>query len=214
MQSDLKNELHNIISGKNQVRFGAIIQTIASYLKDGKESSSKTEVPKQIREQETKNLEKFVSDNNLWIKNIDFSQYISEGAEQRVFLNGSEHVLKLNDAIYYESWKDYFYNLLFHNYFFSDTAYELIGFSKEGTTIYAVVKQSYVAITQNTDLSKVKSFLISNGFLNNRHNDYINPELGIILEDLHDENVLTKNDVLYFIDTVFYTTSSFWNIKK
>ena len=108
MQSDLKNELHNIISGKNQVRFGAIIQTIASYLKDGKESSSKTEVPKQIREQETKNLEKFVSDNNLWIKNIDFSQYISEGAEQRVFLNGSEHVLKLNDAIYYESWKDYF----------------------------------------------------------------------------------------------------------
>ncbi len=110
MQSDLKNELHNIISGKNQVRFGTIIQTIASYLNDGSESSPKAEDSKQIREQETKNLEKFISDNNLWINNIDFSQYISEGAEQRVFLDGSDHVPKLNDAIYYESWKDYFYN--------------------------------------------------------------------------------------------------------
>jgi len=62
-----------------------------------------------------------------------------------------------------------------------------------------------------TDLNKVKVFLESNGFINNRNNDYINLELGIILEDLHDENVLTKDDVLYFIDTVFYTTKNFWS---
>ena len=57
---------------------------------------------------------------------------------------------------------------------------------------------------------QVKSFLNSNGFINNRNNDYINIHLGIILEDLHDENVLTRNGVLYFIDTVFYTTDEFW----
>jgi len=51
-----------------------------------------------------------------------------------------------------------------------------------------------------------------NGFLNNRNNDYFNPELGIILEDLHDENVLTANGVLYFIDTVFYIKESFYII--
>ena len=28
--------------------------------------------------------------------------------------------------------------------------------------------------------------------------------LGLILEDIHDENVLVNNDVLFFIDTVFY----------
>lgn len=50
----------------------------------------------------------------------------------------------------------------------------------------------------------------SNGFQNNRNNDYIHKDLGIILEDLHDENVLTKNDILYFIDTVFYLTNDFW----
>lgn len=173
MQKHLKNELHNIISGKSKVGFGAIIQTIASYLDNGSQSSEKTESSKQIREQETKKLEGFVTERNLWINDIDFSQYVSEGAEQRVYLKDSDHVLKLNDAIYYSYWTDYFYNLLIHNFFFPDTAYELIGFTKESGNIYAVVKQSFVTITQETDLSKVKSFLEANGFINNRNNDYI-----------------------------------------
>ena len=54
----------------------------------------------------------------------------------------------------------------------------------------------------------------ANGFRNNRNNDYIYDDLGIIIENLHDENVLTKNEVLYFIDTVFYTTDRFWSISK
>ncbi len=118
--------------------------------------------------------------------------------------------MKLNDAIYYNSWKDYLYNLLLHNYFFADTAYELVGFTKDSETLYAVVQQNYVTATSNTDLFKVKTFLTLNGFKNNRNNDYFNSELGIILEDLHDENVLTQNDILYFIDTVFYLTEEFW----
>jgi hypothetical protein len=211
MHNHLKNELHNIISGKSQVSFGTTIQAIASYLNDGSKSSIETQDSKQIREQETKRLERLITDRNLWINDIDFSQYVSEGAEQRVYLKDSEHVLKLNDAIYYSYWKDYFHNLLLHNFFFPDTAYELLGFTKETENLYAVVKQPFVTITQETDLNKVKAFLESNGFFNNRNNDYVNIKLGIILEDLHDENVLTKNDVLYFIDTVFYITKEFWS---
>ena len=210
MQNDLKDELHNILSGKSEVRFGAVIQTIASYLNDGEKTSSVIEIEKHFKSEEAKRLESYISEKNLWVENIDFSQYVSEGAEQKVYLNDSEHVLKLNDAIYYNSWKDYFYNLLLHNFFFSDTAYELQGFTKDNETIYAVVKQNYVSITSSTNLSDVKTFLTLNGFENNRNNDYINRELGIILEDLHDENVLTKNEILYFIDTVFYLTEEFW----
>ena len=72
-----------------------------------------------------------------------------------------------------------------------------------------MVEQVYVKMTDNTDLNKVKEFLIENGFENNRNHDYINHHLGIILEDLHDENVLTRNGILYFIDTVFYLTENF-----
>lgn len=70
--------------------------------------------------------------------------------------------------------------------------------------MYAVVKQPFVKADQFTDLKNVKDFLMSNGFKNIRNNDYYHPKLGIILEDLHDENVLTKEKYLYFIDTVFY----------
>jgi secreted protein with Ig-like and vWFA domain len=211
MLTHLKNELHNIISGKSQIRYGATIQAIASYLNDGARPNSKTENTKQIREQETKKLENFITQESLWINTIDFSQYVSEGAEQRVFLKDSNHVLKLNDAIYYRTWVDYFYNLLLHNFFFTDTAYKLIGFTKENDTLFAVVQQSYVEMTHITELNEVRNFLASNGFKNTKNNDYFNPELGIILEDLHDENVLTRNSVLYFIDTVFFTTENFWN---
>lgn len=210
MQNDLKNELHNVLSGKSEVRFGTIIQAIACYLNNGAQTSSAVEDEKSFKKQETKILENYIAEKNLWIRDIDFSQYVSEGAEQKVYLKDSEHVLKLNDSIYYSSWKDYLYNLLLHNYFFSDTAYELKGFTKNDAVLYAVVQQNYVSITSSTDLDKVKEFLSVNGFNNNRNNDYINEELGIILEDLHDENVLTQNEILYFIDTVFYLTEKFW----
>ena len=123
MHNHLKNELHHIISGKGKVRFGATIQTITSYLSDGTQSSSENQDTKQIREQETKSLEEFITKNKLWINDIDFSKYISEGAEQRVFLSDSGHVFKLNDAIYYSFWIDYFHNLLLHNFFFPDTVF-------------------------------------------------------------------------------------------
>jgi hypothetical protein len=209
MQNHLKNELHNVLSGKSQIRFGTIIQSIASYLNDGAQTSPIIKDEKHFKKQETKRLESYISDKNLWIA-INRTQYVSEGAEQKVYLKDTENVLKLNDSIYYNSWKDYLYNLLLHNYFFPDTAYDLIGFTKDNDILYAVVQQSYVSITANTDLNQVKEFLTLNGFENNRNNDYINPELGIILEDLHDENVLTRNEVLYFIDTVFYLTEAFW----
>ncbi len=76
--------------------------------------------------------------------------------------------------------------------------------------LYAVVKQAFVIITAKTDLNEVRGFLTQNGFNKTRNNDYLNPDLGIILEDLHDENVLTKNEMLYFIDTVFFITFDFW----
>lgn len=80
----------------------------------------------------------------------------------------------------------------------------------ERNQLFAVVQQPYVLSTELTNLENVKSFLAANGFVNTRKNDYFNAEAGIILEDLHDENVLTNHGMLYFIDTVLYATPSFW----
>ena len=125
-------------------------------------------------------------------------------------MNNDFEVLKLNDGIYYSSWKEYLQNLLLNNYFFPDTAYELLGFYSDNEILYAVVRQKFVKSDEATNLEKVKEFLMNNSFKNIRNNDYYNEDLGIILEDLHDENVLTQNGILFFIDTVFYTDQNFY----
>ena len=35
--------------------------------------------------------------------------------------------------------------------------------------------------------------------------DYLHKDLGLILEDMHDKNVLVNSETLFVIDTVFYT---------
>jgi hypothetical protein len=209
---EIKDELKNIIQGKSQVGSGKLIQTIALYLRRSKETGALASTKQHSKKQETEELIKFINTQQLWVCDINFDAFISEGAEQKVFVKDTQKVLKLNDSIYYEFWEDYFHNLLLNNYFFPETAYHLIGFYKSTENIlYALVEQTYIKADEPTELQDVKNFLANNGFDCSKNNDYYHPELGIILEDLHDENVLTANGILYFIDTVFYIKPEiFW----
>jgi hypothetical protein len=208
---DIKYELQNILSGKSISGYDVVIQTVADNLRTSQKTSPMAETKHQNKGEETKKLIEFASKNNLFIDSINESAFISEGAEQKVYIQNNQYVFKLNDAIYYASWEDYFHNLLLHNYFFADTHYQLMGFYRKNDTLFAVVKQPYIRADRLTDLSHVKAFLTSNGFENTRNHDYYHPDLGIIMEDLHDENVLSQNKILFFIDTVFYIIPEvFW----
>ena len=204
-----KQHILDVLSGKSQIRNGEPIQTIARYLRSSKKANRISESEQQIKKQEATRLIDFAKKNNLWFSKFDASNYVSEGAEQKIYLMNSYQVFKLNDSIYFTSWLDYLNNLLLHNFFFEDTSYELIGFTFQNNTLYSLVKQNYIQITEPTNLNVVKQFLETNGFQNIRNHDYYKPSLGIILEDLHDENVLVNNGIYYFIDTVFYLTADF-----
>ena len=203
----MRDDIQHILSGKSQVKHNHLIQAACSYLKGSQGTSAMAKDQQQHKEEETKSLVQFADDNNLWVENINIDLYVSQGAEQKVYLKDGSTVLKLNDAIYYASWVDYFHNLLLNNLFFPDTAYQLLGFHKDLDVLYAVVEQPFVKANEKTDLNMVKAFLENNGFINKKNHDYYNEELNLILEDLHDENVLTQNGMLYFIDTVFYIVS-------
>lgn len=201
----IKNELQNIIQGKSGTSQRTLIQTITSYLGTSQRTSTMVKDDKHYKQEETKNLIEYCNQNNLWVDDkVNFDSFISEGAEQRVYIKNDKTVFKLNDSIYYSTWLDYFINLLLNNYFFPDTSYLLLGFCLIEEKLFALVEQPFVKANQPTDLEKVKEFMADNGFVNTRNHDYYNPEIGIILEDLHDENVLTQDGILYFIDTVFY----------
>lgn len=208
----LKLELQNIISGNGEVRFGGIIQTINYYLRREKNAISEFEKAKFLKSKETEILIDYIEKKNLWFVHLDETKYIGEGAEQKIYEYADpKYVIKLNDSIFYEFWEDYFNSLLIHNFFFPHLAYELLGFYKSELNLNAVVKQPFVQSTEITNLDNVKTFLLENGFINKKANDYYHPELGIIVEDLHDENVLTEEGSLQFIDTVFYLTPSFFD---
>jgi hypothetical protein len=210
----IKYELQHLISGKSGASYDALIQTVASHLRSGTRTSPMAEEKHQNKAQETEELIEFAKSNSLLLDIIPEDRFIASGAEQKVYITGDKHVIKLNDAIYYASWEDYFNNLLLHNYFFADTAYHFLGFYLSENILYAVVQQAYIKADSMTDLKQVKSFMAANGFENNRRNDYENVSLGLIIEDLHDENVLTAEGMLYFIDTVFFIKpEEFWDEK-
>jgi len=157
------------------------------------------------KDREATLLASYIDNNDLYFDELKFSIYLDEGAEQKVFFDDEKSkVIKLNDAIFYVNWSQYFESLIVHNILFSETKYELLGFVKINEILYSAISQDYIRPTTKTNIEFVREYMISKGFTIKKRNDYIHAELGIIVEDLHEENVLVKDNTLFFIDTVIY----------
>jgi len=199
----MNHEIKNVISGLKQVAKSDSILSALSFLRTSKNANSNVEESEYInKENEAKLLiNHFLAPES----ELNLDSYLTEGAEQQVYLhNDGKFVLKTNDAIFYTSWEDYLISLLLHNYFFPATSYELLGFLKKGENIFALVKQPFVYIDDVTNLDEVFQIMNDNGFSITKNNDYYSFDLQVIIEDLHDENVVVSKGVLFFIDTVIY----------
>jgi len=132
------------------------------------------------------------------------SEYLTRGGEAEIYLAPQRiNVVKINDAIYYATWTEYFNSLVIHNLMFPNTNYTLLGFIDHKGKFSVVLEQPFVE-GQQARLEDINELLTFNGFLNTKRQDYYNDEFGLILEDMHDENVIVKENILFFIDTVFY----------
>jgi len=163
-----------------------------------------------IKKEQALLIADFCNERNLWVTDVPSEQrYLTRGGEAKVYLHSDNlHVIKLNDAVYYATWLEFLNSLLLHNILFENTAYHLLGFVMLDNELYAVLKQPFIISDAPVDLEDVKKFLEYNGFVNTRRHDYMHRELGLILEDMHDENVLVNSETLFFIDSVFYTVST------
>ncbi|NDC41603.1 MAG: hypothetical protein EBZ77_08645 [Chitinophagia bacterium] len=95
------------------------------------------------------------------------------GGEARVYLSiDNKNVVKLNDAIYYATWLEFFNSILLHNVIFENTAYNLKGFVKENEILFAVLEQPFILADAQVDILDIRKNLEFNGFVNTRHNDY------------------------------------------
>jgi hypothetical protein len=159
-----------------------------------------------IKKEQAAALIHYINEKHLWVERPPVAErLLTVGGEAEVYMNTDErHVIKLNDAVYYSTWLDFFNSILIHNVLFEETSYELVGFVKRDNNLQAVLKQAFVISDSPVNLSDVKAFLEYNGFFNTRRNDYYNKNTGLILEDIHDENVIMNSGIIFFIDTVFY----------
>ena len=207
---DTRKKLQDIISGKHITWQADTCTAARNFLCSG--FSPNTTVKKDfdhqsaIKEEQAKILIPFIDENSLWLQPPDKTErFLTQGGEAEIYFNQQQaDVIKVNDAVYYLTWLDFFTSLLIHNLLFEETHYTLKGFVLEGAVLKAVLQQNFIISNSPVDLKAVRSFLEYNGFENTRRNDYYNKELGLILEDIHDENVIMNSGVMFFIDTVFY----------
>lgn len=162
-----------------------------------------------IKEKQAELLKQLAIKNDWWVDTLPAnSQYLTRGGEALVYLDSNnKNVIKLNDAVYYATWLEFLNSILIHNALFKDTPYTLLGFQPANDSLLAMLMQPYIRFDSPVNLNDVKKLLAYNGFVNTRRNDYYNKELGIILEDMHDENIISNSNTLFFIDSVFYTVN-------
>ena len=214
LPDDTRKKLAHITGGTVIEGQGDTCTSVRNYLCTGFGTSRTVkkdfESQSLIKEKQAGELRNFAIFNNLIITDLpDESHYLTRGGEAKVYLvPDGKHVIKLNDAIYYATWLEYFNSLVIHNLLFPDTAYSFLGFASINDQMLAVVRQPFIEAGEMAELDNIRQLLSFNGFENTRRQDYYNREFGLILEDMHDENVLAKDNILFFIDTVFYTVAT------
>ena len=211
---EIRAKLENIIRGIGIEEQGDTCTAIRNHLCSSFRTSTAVkkdfESKSIVKEEQTEFLKHLANHDKLWLQELpDRDKYLAEGGEAKVYLHSdNKSVIKVNDGIYYATWLEYFNSLVIHNLLFPDTAYTLLGFITEGTYLKVVLQQPFISSDGTAELTAIKALLSFNGFENTRRQDYYNKELGLILEDMHDENVILKHNSLFFIDTVFYLFSS------
>jgi hypothetical protein len=163
----------------------------------------------RVKKEQAEFLKDLSRSRNWWVHDLPAeNSFLTRGGEAQVYLApDNRNVIKINDAVYYATWLEFFNSLTIHNILFEETTYTFLGFTERDQNLLAILEQPFIKSDAPVDLEDVKKLLAFNGFVNTKRNDYYNEELGLILEDMHDENIIIQSNNIFFIDTVFYTVS-------
>lgn len=209
LSDEIRSKLQDIVRGTRFEGSTDRCSTVRNLLVEGFGASptvkGKFESRSIIKEKQIEFLRTYTKESGLWLESLaPQTEYLTRGGESKVYLAADRlNVIKVNDAVYYATWTEFFDSLVLHNLLFSNTTYSLLGFIESDGKLNAVLSQPFIEGEQ-AKLENIKELLSFNGFENTRRQDYYNKEFGLVLEDMHDENVIARQGVLFFIDTVFY----------
>ena len=133
---------------------------------------------------------------------IEFGQV--EGGEHQIYQEGG-FFFKRNNLYYHSSWLEYFHRLVLHNWLFPETAVRFEGLMLVDEELQPVISQKAFLAVRGASRSEVEEEMQRRGFVRRFADNYYNPDMGILVEDLHDENVLVSSvGSLLIFDPVIY----------
>ncbi len=108
-------------------------------------------------------------------------------------------------GVYHYTWLDYFNRILLHKFIFPSTRYSVVGFTEENGAFAAITRQPFTTFEKGASRKITEEYLLQQGFKRIKNDDYYNASSGVILEDLHDENIFEDGvGNILFIDPVIY----------
>lgn len=120
-----------------------------------------------------------------------------------MYLEGNR-VLKRNNLCFHLSHADFFDRLALHSLLFPGAPPRLEGFVEHADGLRPVFSQPAVRARRGARREEVEAFMRRLDFSRVRHDDYRHPG-GILVEDLHDENVfIDEQGEIVVIDPVIY----------
>jgi hypothetical protein len=178
---------------------------------------SATQPPRKIKElqkrQETV-LRKWAQKSGLILNSDSFQRHWEEQGcpgetENDIYYDpATGRWFKRNNLSYHLSWADYFDRVAVHSYLFPEAALRFEGFVETPSGLKPLVSQPDIPAKRGAMRSEVEVEMQKLGFIRVRGDDYRRSD-GVLVEDLHDENVLVDEyGRLAFIDPVIYLQQS------
>ena len=148
-------------------------------------------------------LTKYAKEENIWHDDLDnfigTKNHIDGGSENEVYKKDDNTVYKINNLPGKQTPLDFLDKISLHNYLFPDVAYKVTGFGKDKKGKFSVlIEQPFITATGITNEEDIKADMLKRGFNYDKLYSYSNDNYAV--SDLKEENVLTNNGKLYYID--------------
>src|SRR5258708_6882278 len=150
LSDDIRSKLQDIVRGTCLQRAADRCSTVRNLLIEGFGASptvkGEFESRSIIKEKQVEFLKTYAKESGLWLESLmPGTEYLTRGGESNVYLAADRlNVIKVNDAVYYATWAEYFNSLVLHNLLFPNTAYSLDGFIESDGKLNAVLSQPFI----------------------------------------------------------------------
>lgn len=189
----------------------SLLAEAARIVRRSKEATGNVEPAESYKRKQTEELISFANFHDLWLDITAIPAiYLDKGGENEVFYDGASTIFKLNNFEYAgEDLENFFIRIEAHNLFFSNVAYQMIGFSYNSQHEFcAVLVQPYVRAKREATEEEIAEYMEALGFEMDFIDEFHNSQYEVF--DAVPNNVLygIDND-LYFIDTQIRLRSPF-----